>query len=58
MNNYCGFIEVWSNGKKTYNTGIPVECDYLPFFLNDTLKINGNHTVAIFKIKLKSITNE
>ena len=53
MNNYCGFIEVYTNGKDVFplDNVRPIKA------LAEDLLITANcrfiYTVAIFKIKLK-----
>jgi len=52
MNNYCGFIEVWSNGIETRQHSTPKETVLLKNILRRTKEM-GLKTVAIFKISLK-----
>ena len=52
INNYCGFIEVYNNGKYTFQNGLPQHIEWLVGTLDHSKKI-GLKTVAVFKIKLK-----
>ena len=52
MNNYCGFIEVWNEGKITGQDFLPLRISSLESLLQFTID-NGYKTIAIFKIKLK-----
>jgi len=52
MNNYCGFIEVWSSGEETSQHTKPKDIQKIDVILRRS-KLMGLITVAIFKIKLK-----
>lgn len=53
MNNYCGFIEVYTFGLETKTTPL-LPMNYLYEQLYATKKFNVLKTVAVFKIKLKN----
>jgi len=52
MNNYCGFIEVWSTGEETSQHTKPKDIQKIDVILRRS-KLMGLITIAIFKIKLK-----
>ena len=52
MNNYCGYIEVWSCLRGTNQSHCPLPINSLEQQTNHTVSV-GLKTIAIFKIKLK-----
>jgi len=53
MKEYCGFIEAWKGLSTIGNSGSPIPYKYLELIIDETSKIGGFKTVAVFKIKLK-----
>lgn len=52
MNNYCGFIEVWNNGKETLMDDRPLKINSMEHMIEATFLAKWK-TIAVFKIKLK-----